>query len=130
MKNLWMVLCVSGSKQGQYACGQSQTIINGMGVAVDRNGKKRLILDARYINLFDRHECFSYEGSSDVRQYLQPEDYLMLTESKAGHHQVKIYPSTHRFLGLKHKVEVFYFAHLPFGLSSACTACTVLMGQV
>ena len=106
------------------------TVINGLGVAVDRNGKKRLILDARYINLFDRYEGFSYEGLSDVPQYLQPEDYIMLTDLKAGYHQVKMHPSTYQFLGIKYKGQVYYFAHLPFGLSSACKAYTVLMGQV
>ena len=70
------------------------TVINGLGLAVDRNGKKRLILDARYINLFDRYEGFSYEGLSDVPQYLQPEDYIMLKDLKAGYHQVKMHPST------------------------------------
>ena len=106
------------------------TVISGMGVAVDRKGKKRLILDARYINLFDRYEGFSYESLSDVPQYLQPEDYIMLTDLKAGYHQMKMHPSTYRFLGIEYKGQVYYFAHLPFGLSSACKAYTVLMGEV
>ena len=106
------------------------TVISGLGVAIDRNDKKRLILDARYINLFDRYEGFSYESLSDVPQYLQPEDFIMLTDLKAGYHQVKMHPSTYRFLGIAYKGQVYYFAHLPFGLSSACKAYTVLMGEV
>ena len=47
------------------------TVISGLGVAHERNGKKRLILDARYINLFNEYEGFSYE-SYVVPQYLQP----------------------------------------------------------
>lgn len=38
-----------------------------------------------------------------------------------------------RFLGIQYKGQVYsvgYFAHLPFGLSSACKAYTVLMGEV
>ena len=105
------------------------TVISGLGVAVDRKDKKRLILDARYINLFDRYEGFSYESLKDVQQYLQPEDFIMLTDSKAGYHQLKMHPSTYRFLGIQYKGQVYYFAHLPFGLSSACKAYTVLMGE-
>ena len=55
-------------------------IISGLGVALERKGKKRLILDAWYINLFDRYEGFSYESLSDVPQCLQPEDFIVLTE--------------------------------------------------
>jgi len=106
------------------------TVISGLGVAVERTGKKRLILDARYINLFDKYEGFSYESLSDVPQYLQPEDLIMLTDLKAGYHQVKMHPNTYRFLGIQYKGQVYYFAHLPFGLSSACKAYTVLMGEV
>ena len=109
---------------------QQITVISGMGVAVDRKGKKRLILDARYINLFDKYEGFSYESLSDVPQYLQPGDFIMLTDLKAGYHQVKMHPNTYRFLGIQYKGHVYYFAHLPFGLSSACKAYTVLMGEV
>ena len=106
------------------------TVISGLGVAVERTGKKRLILDARYINLFDKYEGFSYESLSDVPQYLRPEDFIMLTDLKAGYHQVKMHPNTYRFLGIQYKGQVYYFAHLPFGLSSACKAYTVLMGEV
>ena len=89
-----------------------------------------MILDARYINLFDKYESFSYESLSDVPQYLQPDDFIMLTDLKAGYHQVKMHPSTYRFLGIRYKGQTYYFAHLPFGLSSACKAYTVLMGEV
>ena len=98
------------------------TVISGLGVALERDGKKILILDARYINLFDRYEGFSYESLSEVPRYLQPDDFIMLTDLKAGYHQVKMQPSTYRFLGIRYKGQTYYFAHLPFGLSSACKA--------
>ena len=68
------------------------TVINGLGVAVDRVGKRKLILDARYINLFDEYHSFSYESLADVPQYLKPDDFLMLTYLKSGYHQVKMPP--------------------------------------
>ena len=106
------------------------TVINGLGVAVDRGGKKRLILDARYINLFDEYHSFSYESLADVPQYLKPDDFIMLTDLKSGYHQVKMHPRTHRFLGIQHKGQTYFFEHLPFGLSSACRAYTIIMGEV
>ena len=46
-------------------------VINGLGVAVDRRGKRRLVLDARYVNLWVAYEAFSYEKLADVKGYLQ-----------------------------------------------------------
>ena len=66
------------------------TVISGLGVALERNGKKRLILDARYINLFDKYEGFSDDSLSDVPHYLQSNYFIMLTDPEAGYHQVKI----------------------------------------
>ncbi len=47
------------------------SVISGLGVAIERNGKKRLILDARYINMFDKYESFSYENMADIPHCLQ-----------------------------------------------------------
>ncbi len=106
------------------------TVVNGLGVVVNRKGKKRLIVDARYINLFDKYIAFSYEQLDDVTAYIQPGDYISLTDFKAGYHQLKMHPDTHRFFGIQFEGQVYYFTHLPFGLSCAPRAYTVLMGEV
>ena len=106
------------------------TVINGLGVAVDRLGKKRLILDARYVNLWVAYEAFSYEKLADVPSYLQPEDFIILTDMKSGYHQVRMHPDTAPFLGIQFGGQVFYLEHLPFGLASACKAYTDLMQEV
>ena len=56
----------------------------------------------------------------------------MLTNLRAGYHQVKMHPKTYHFLEIEYKGQVYYFAHLPYGLSSACRAYNVLtlMGEV
>ena len=113
-----------------WTANEPMIVISGLGVALERTGKKRLILDARYINMFDRYESFSYENLADVPHYLQQQDYIMLTDLKAGYHQVRMHPNTHKFLGIQHKGQAYYFEHLPFGLSSACRAYTILMGEV
>ena len=106
------------------------TVINGLGVALDRTSKKRLVLDARYVNLWVAYEAFSYEKLADIRGYLQPEDFIILTDMKSGYHQVKMCPDTAPFLGIQFEGQVFYFEHLPFGLASACKAYTDLMQEV
>ena len=106
------------------------TVVNGMGVVVNRVGKKRLIVDARYINLFDRYQSFSYEKLMDVTRFVQPADFFILTDFKNGYHQLKMHPATYRFLGISVKNKVYYFTVLPFGLSSACRAYTMLMSEV
>ena len=97
------------------------TVISGLGVALDRTGKKRLILDARYIKLFYEYHSSSYDSLADVPNYLKPGDFILLTDLKAGYHQFKMHPGTHRFLGIKYKGQVYHLEHLRFGLSSACT---------
>ena len=65
---------------------QPITVISGLGVAIDMTNKKRLILDAEYINLFDKYDCFSYESLADIPRYLKPQDVIMLTDLKVGYH--------------------------------------------
>ena len=106
------------------------TVISGLGVAVDRLSKKRLILDARYVNLWVAYEAFSYEKLADVPGYLQPEDYIILTDMKSGYHQLKMHPDTAPHLGIQFGGHIYHFEHLPFGLASACKAYTDLMHEV
>jgi hypothetical protein len=105
-------------------------VINGLGVVVNRKGKKRLILDARYINLFDQYEKFKYERLSDVPTYLQQTDVIALSDFKSGYHHLKMHPSAFKFLGFQFDNQVYYFSHLPFGLSCACRVYTIIMGEV
>ena len=106
------------------------TVISGLGVVVNRLSKKRLILDARYLNLWVAYEAFSYEKLADIPGYLQPEDYIILTDMKSGYHQVRMHPATAPFLGIQFGGQIFHFEHLPFGLASACKAYTDLMQEV
>ena len=109
---------------------QQIQVINGLGVAKNRAGKLRLILDARYINAFDRFVSFSYEKLGDVPGMIQQGDYMVLTDHKSGYHQLKMAEETYTFLGVSFQGQVYHFAALPFGLSSACRTYTILMKAV
>jgi Reverse transcriptase (RNA-dependent DNA polymerase) len=105
-------------------------VCNGLGVVANRHGKLRLILDARYINLFDKYVSFSYEQLSDLPQYARAGDWLTLTDFKSGYHHFKVHPSDQKYLGLSFMGKFYVFTVLPFGLSSACRTYTRFMQQV
>jgi len=67
---------------------------------------------------------------SEVAEYLGSEDCFMLTDLKSGYHQLKMHPDTYRFLCIEFGGQLYYFTHLPFGVSSACKTYTVLMSEV
>jgi hypothetical protein len=104
-------------------------VCSGLGVAANRKGKLRLILDARYINLFDKYVPFSYEKLTDVPQYANPGDWLCLTDFKAGYHHFKVHQEDQKYLGLSFGGKFYVFTVLPFGLSSACRTYTRFMLQ-
>ena len=105
-------------------------VCSGLGVAANRKGKLRLILDARYINLFDKYVSFSYEKLTDVPQYAKPGDWLCLTDFKAGYHHFRVHQEDQKYLGLSFQGKFYVFTVLPFGLSSACRTYTRFMLQV
>lgn len=109
---------------------EQPTVINGLGVVVNRLGKKRLILDARYINLFDAYNSFLYERLQDVPLLAGSQDCMMLTDFKGGYHQLFMSPCVYRFLAIEFSGRVYYFVSLPFGLSSASRVFTLLMSEV
>lgn len=45
--------------------------MNGLGVVVNRKGKKTMIVEARYVNLFNEYKPFLYEWLSDLQTYLR-----------------------------------------------------------
>ena len=105
-------------------------VCSGLAVVVNHKGKARLILDARYINLFDKYVPFSYEQLQDIPLYAQEEDVLCLTDFKSGYHHFSIHPADRPFLGFQLQQRFFRFKVLPFGLSSACRVYTTIMQQV
>ena len=64
-------------------------VINPLGVAVDRKGKKRLVVAACYINLFIRYVRFKYEGLRSVMSQLEAGDFMYTMDFKSGYHQVR-----------------------------------------
>ncbi len=106
------------------------TVINGLGVVKNCKGKKRLVLDCRYVNAFVRYEHFAYEQLSDVTEYMQPDGWFVLTDARSGYHHVPMHPDSFEDLALELQGQLYVFTHLPFGLASACKVYTAVMSDV
>ena len=116
-------------------CEELPTVINPLSVSVQPNGKKRLILDLRSVNLHLYKQKVVFDNINTVLQYLEKDDYMFSFDLKSGYHHVEIfYPHT-QFLGFswiddQGKLQFFKFKALPFGLSSAPYIFTKLLRPV
>ena len=66
-------------------------IVNPLSVSVQANGKKRLILDLRHINLHIFKEKFKCEGLHTIKSALSKNYFVFLFDLKAGYHHVDIF---------------------------------------
>jgi hypothetical protein len=106
------------------------TVVNALGFVVSRVGKRRMILDPRYPNLFIRYLSFSYEKLLDLTAYAEASDFIVLTDFKSGYHQLKMHPAVYRFLGIEFEGTQYCFVALPFGIGHACQVYSQLMAEV
>lgn len=97
-------------------------VINPLSVSIQSCGKKRLILDLRYVNkhLFkQRFKCEDWRVGLD---YFVKGCYFTKFDLKSGYHHLDIFPEHQPHLGFSWVVgdtKYFMFTVLPFGLSSA-----------
>ena len=104
---------------------RSPDVVNPLSVSIQPNGKKRLILDLRYINNFLIKHKVKYEDWKIALSYFQKSSFMITFDLKSGYHHIEIHSDHLRFLGLAWKfpgeasIRYFVFTVLPFGLSSA-----------
>ena len=100
-------------------------VVNPLSVSVQPNGKKRLILDLRYVNKFLRKMHVKYEDWKTAMSYFARGAYMFSFDLKSGYHHVEIFEGHQTYLGFSWKhsnsnqVKFYVFTVLPFGLSSA-----------
>ena len=99
-------------------------VVNPLSVSVQPNGKKRLILDLRYVNrhlIKQRVKCKDWKIALS---YFQKGAFMILLDLKSGYHHIDICPDHQTFLGFTWKFSgdtnfrYFVFTVLPFGLAS------------
>ena len=77
--------------------------------------KPRLIVDARYPNLWQRPPTFSFDRLLDLARASEPGDLLSVWDHKSGYFHVRLAPDTVGLFGFE--LDGFYYAYtvLPFG---------------
>ena len=73
-------------------------ILNPLTVSVQTNGKKRLILDLRHINLHVFKQKFKCEGLHTIRDVFSKHFFVVSFDLKSGYHHVDIFPEHRAFL--------------------------------
>ena len=100
-------------------------VVNPLSVSVQANGKKRLILDLRYVNKFLHKMHVKYEDWKTAISYFGRGAYMFYFDLKSEYHHLEIFEGHQTYLGFSWKhsisslVKFYVFTVLPFGLSSA-----------
>ena len=74
-------------------------VVNPLSVSVQPNGKKRLILDLRYINKHLTKQRVKYEDWKIALPYFQKGAFTISFDLKSGYHYIDIFPDHQTFLG-------------------------------
>ena len=111
---------------------QQPVICNPLSVVESTSGKKRLVLDLRYVNEFLWKDKFEYEDIQTAIQMIEKGDYAIIFDLQSGYHHVDILVDYWQYLGFSWKGEngviVYYmFRVLPFGLTTAPFVYTKLL---
>ena len=99
-------------------------IINPLSVSVQSCGKKRLILDLRYVNQHVFKQKFKFEDWRVALDFFEKGCFFTKFDLKSGYHHLDIFPEHQPYLGFSwvtpdRDIKFFMFTVLPFGLSSA-----------
>jgi Reverse transcriptase (RNA-dependent DNA polymerase) len=104
-------------------------VVSPLGVVGDPDKKARLILDAMYINAFDKYVPFHYESLRDIPILADPADVVLITDFKSGYHHIPLHPTV-KYFGIRFQGRTYCFTVLPFGLASACRVFTEVMLEI
>ena len=98
-------------------------IVNPLTVSIQSSGKKRLILDLRYVNHNVWKQKTKFEDWSVAIQYFNQSAFMFSFDLKSGYHHIDIFPEHRKFLSFSWEfngiTKYFSFNVLPFDLSSA-----------
>jgi len=113
-------------------CTNAPNVVNPLTVSSNNNGKKRLILDLRKVNLHVWKQSVKYEDLRLALMYIQKDFWMIKFDITSAYHFVDIFLPHTDYLGFAWEdcsgILVYYkFLVLPFGLSSACYIYTKLM---
>lgn len=124
-------LLTSGAiKEWDWPGGQPPHIIHGLAVVANRQGKLRMIVDARYLNAFLRYVPFHYEQLKDVLTYLGEGHYMASLDFTSGYHHLLVREDQQKYFGFAFQGRVYTFRALCFGVAPACRIFTEVVRAV
>ena len=78
-------------------------VVNPLSVSVQATGKKRLILDLRYVNKCLRKMRVKYEDWKIALSYFMKEAFMFSFDLKSGYHHIEIFKVHQTYLGFSWK---------------------------
>ena len=106
------------------------TCILPPGVAVNSAGKLRLIWDGRHLNRHLPRYKFRMEPlQSEGRALFERSAWGGTADLSSAYHHIEIHGDSTGYLSFEWQGEFFYFAVLPFGISTAPWLFTTVMGH-
>ena len=107
------------------------TVCSPLQVVVNAKGKRRLVIDLRYVNQYLHLTKFKYEGINLIPSLFSKGDHMFTFDLKSGYHHVDIHEDFQTYLGFSWgegaSRRFYVFRVLPFGLASACYVFTKLL---
>ena len=106
-------------------------VINPLTVSINSTGKKRLILDLRYINQFVWKEKFKLEDWRVLFEYVHKGDFMFVWDLSSGYHHFDLFRGHQQYFGFSFNFQgrprYFYYTVLMFGLSTGPFCFTKLL---
>ena len=95
-----------------------------------KTGDLRLVINLRPLNKFIIRKHFKMENLQNVTQLVRKGDYMVTIDLKDAYFSIPIHQSHRKFLRFSWRNQLFQFAALPFGLTSAPRVFTKVLKPV
>ena len=96
-------------------------------VVTSSSGKKRLVINLRYVNRFLWKDKFKYDDMRIALTYFEQGGYLATFDLTSGYHHIDVHEDSQTYLGFEWCNRFYSFTVLPFGLASACYLFTKML---
>ena len=106
------------------------TVVNALSVAINVNGKKRLVLDLRNVNPLLLVNKFKYEDINVASAYFKKYAFMTTFDLKSGYHHIQIHEAYQQYLGFKWNNDHFCYRACPFGLATAGIAFSKVLREL